>query len=63
MDDYVPVSPALQPDEEDAGWGEVRREEARGKDDDEEEEEEHERIGRGFVELDVANEERGVWGD
>lgn len=63
MDDYVPVSPALQHEEEDAGWGEMSREEARAKDDDDEDDEERERIRRGFVELDVVNEERGVWGD
>ena len=62
MDEYVPVSPGLRhEEEEDAGWGEGRddrEEESEGEDDDGEG-----RIGRGFVELDVGREERGIWGE
>jgi|TARA_R110002003_G_scaffold193_10_gene14996 hypothetical protein len=64
MDDFVPVSPALPRDdeEEDAGWGEMSREEAR---DESESEEEYEgRTSGGLVDLDaVAREEADVWGD
>jgi hypothetical protein len=62
MDDYVPVSPVPQShDDEDAGWGEVSRAEAR-KDDDDDEEGDN---GDGaLVDLDaVAREEMGVWGE
>ncbi|KAH7070977.1 hypothetical protein FB567DRAFT_481542 [Paraphoma chrysanthemicola] len=63
MDDFVPVSPALPRDDEDedAGWGEMSREEARGESSDEDDDE-----GRrgGLVDLDaVAREEADVWGE
>jgi hypothetical protein len=62
MDDFVPVSPAFVPAEEE-GWGEMRRAESR--DDDEEEDEEYEgRSSGGLVDLDaVAREEADVWGE
>lgn len=64
MDDYVPVSPPLhnrEVEEEDAGWGEVRREEVRDSDSEDEDEG---GVGRGMVDLDeVAREEMGVWGE
>ncbi|PSN68903.1 hypothetical protein BS50DRAFT_549359 [Corynespora cassiicola Philippines] len=65
MDDFVPVSPAFNrtEEEEDAGWGEMSKEEARN---DEDSEDEGEIVGRreGMVDLDaVAREEMGVWGE
>ncbi|KAF2019278.1 hypothetical protein BU24DRAFT_418865 [Aaosphaeria arxii CBS 175.79] len=73
MDDYVPVSPSYlrDNDDEDAGWGEMSREEAiradDGSDDDEEDDGEFvdgRRSGEGLIDLDeVAREEKGVWGD
>ncbi|KAF2261579.1 hypothetical protein CC78DRAFT_570449 [Lojkania enalia] len=63
MDDYVPVSPSFghEQDEEDAGWGEMSKEEA--KDDSSDDEEAVDRR-EGMVDLDeVAREEMGVWGD
>jgi hypothetical protein len=69
MDDFVPVSPALREDEdEDAGWGEMSREEARQGEssDDEDGEREGGKGGsaeRGLIDLDaVAREEADVWG-
>jgi hypothetical protein len=65
MDDFVPVSPAFarEEDEEDAGWGEMSREEARQEESDEEEEYEG-RTSGGLVDLDaVAREEADVWGE
>jgi hypothetical protein len=65
MDDFVPVSPALPRDEEneDAGWGEMSREEARGESSDEEEDDDEGTSG-GLVDLDaVAREEADVWGE
>lgn len=70
MDDFVPVSssPFLrEQEEEDAGWGEMSREEAR-RDVDNEDEEEDSGRGRqsheGLLDLDaVAREEMGVWGE
>ncbi|KAF1913342.1 hypothetical protein BDU57DRAFT_522199 [Ampelomyces quisqualis] len=64
MDDLVPVSPGFvrDEDEEDAGWGEMSREEVRGEERSDEEEEEGNR-GVG-LDLDaVAREEADVWGD
>lgn len=64
MDDFVPVSPAFQRDgdEEDAGWGEMSKEEAR-RDDGSDEELEGRNSG-GFIDLDaVARDEVDVWGD
>jgi hypothetical protein len=64
MDDFVPVSPAFvrEQDEEDAGWGEMSREEAGQEDSDDEDEEE--RAGGALVDLDaVAREEADVWGE
>ena len=66
MDDYVPPSPSLpvEDEEEDAGWGDLRRKESNvAKEDSDEEDEEGE--GRGnLVDLDaVAREEMGVWGE
>ncbi|KAF1832555.1 hypothetical protein BDW02DRAFT_570943 [Decorospora gaudefroyi] len=68
MDDYVPVSPAFAPEEEEdinAGWGEVSRKEARRvEDSDEEDEEEEGKRSGGLIDLDaVAREEADVWGD
>jgi hypothetical protein len=68
MDDFVPVSPAYHSneEEEDAGWGEMSKEEARKEDSDEDEDEDEEIIERreGMIDLDaVAREEMGVWGD
>lgn len=68
MDDFVPVSPSFPRDEEeeDAGWGEMSREEARRDDSDSDEEGEvvGRDDGRGMIDLDaVAREEMGVWGD
>lgn len=64
MDDFVPVSPAFpsKEEEEDAGWGEMSREEVNRSDSDEEE---HEgRASGGLVDLDaVAREEADVWGE
>ncbi|KAF2726725.1 hypothetical protein EJ04DRAFT_506800 [Polyplosphaeria fusca] len=66
MDDFVPVSPAYareDGDEDDAGWGEMSREEARGGESDGEEDGEAERRVE-MIDLDeVAREEMGVWGD
>lgn len=65
MDDYVPVSPPIahDRDEEDAGWGEVSREEARRGEDSEDEDENGGRGMGAMVDLDaVALEEAGVWG-
>jgi hypothetical protein len=65
MDDFVPVSPAFarEEEEEDAGWGEMSREEARQEESDEEEEYEG-RTSGGLVDLDaVAREEADVWGE
>ncbi|KAL1594372.1 hypothetical protein SLS60_010132 [Paraconiothyrium brasiliense] len=62
MDDYVPISPPMAHDreEEDAGWGEVSKEEAKG---DVSEDEESGYTGA-MVDLDeVAREEMGVWGE
>lgn len=65
MDDFVPVSPALRDEEEeDAGWGEMSREDIReakaGKGKMEEDSEEDERE---LIDLDaVARDEMGVWG-
>lgn len=62
MDDFVPVSPGFVRDEEeeDAGWGEMSREEARGGESSDDEE----RDGGGGLDLDaVAREEADVWGD
>ena len=67
MDDFVPVSPAFPRDEEeeDAGWGEMSREEAKaGRV--EESDDEGEMVGRreALIDLDeVAREEIDVWGD
>jgi hypothetical protein len=65
MDDFVPVSPAMPREEdEDAGWGEMSREEARTDDEEEEEEEYEGRTSGGLVDLDaVAREEADVWGE
>jgi hypothetical protein len=63
MDDFVPVSPALprEEEQEDAGWGEMSKEEAKG--DDSEDEDDDGGKG-GLIDLDaVAMEEMGVWGD
>ncbi|KAF2748850.1 hypothetical protein M011DRAFT_400135 [Sporormia fimetaria CBS 119925] len=66
--DFVPVStpsPVFVADEEreEAGWGEMSREEAKRAEDEETEEGEEEGSARGFVDLDeVAREEMGVWG-
>jgi hypothetical protein len=65
MDDFVPVSPAFvrEQDEEDAGWGEMSREEARQEESDDEEEYEG-RTSGGLLDLDaVAREEADVWGE
>ncbi|KAF2188746.1 hypothetical protein K469DRAFT_684733 [Zopfia rhizophila CBS 207.26] len=66
MDDFVPVSASYRRDEgeDDAGWGEMSREEARKEDSDDEDD--GDVVGRreGLVDLDaVAREEMGVWGD
>ncbi|KAF2824477.1 hypothetical protein CC86DRAFT_371800 [Ophiobolus disseminans] len=64
MDEFVPVSPAFptKEEEEDAGWGEMSREEVDGSDSDEEEYEG--RTSGGLVDLDaVAREEADVWGE
>ena len=65
MDDFVPVSP--QPytrEDEDAGWGEMSREEARRADDSDDEDEAGRLSSEGLVDLDaVAREEMGVWGE
>ncbi|KAF1948476.1 hypothetical protein CC80DRAFT_498099 [Byssothecium circinans] len=75
MDDYVPVdrSPFLrEQDDEDAGWGEIRREDVRreggGRGMDSDSDDEGEEGGRGstegMIDLDaVAREEMGVWGE
>lgn len=68
MDDFVPVSssPFLrEQEEEDAGWGEMSREEARkGADSDDEDDGVGRRSAEGMVDLDaVAREEMGVWGE
>lgn len=64
MDDFVPVSPAFptKEEEEDAGWGEMSREEVEESESDEEEYEG--RTSGGLVDLDaVAREEADVWGE
>lgn len=65
MDDFVPVSPpAFTREEEDAGWGEMSREEARRGDDSDEEDDTGRLSSEGLVDLDaVAREEMGVWGE
>jgi hypothetical protein len=66
MDDFVPVSPQpFSREDEDAGWGEMSREEARRADSSDEDEEGAGRSSReGLVDLDaVAREEMGVWGE
>lgn len=70
MDDYVPVSTSpfmREQEEEDAGWGEMSREEAKKDDDSDDDYAEGvdgRRSGEGMVDLDaVAREEMGVWGD
>ncbi|KAF2850494.1 hypothetical protein T440DRAFT_468478 [Plenodomus tracheiphilus IPT5] len=63
MDDFVPVSPAYQRDaeDEDAGWGEVSKKEA--KEDESSDEAEGKNSG-GLIDLDaVARDEADVWGD
>ena len=64
MDDFVPVSPAFPREDEgeDAGWGEMSREEAKqGEDSDDDEEEYEGRTSGGLVDLDaVAREEADV---
>lgn len=64
MDDFVPVSPAFVPEQEE-GWGEMSREEAKGSGGDEDDDEEYEgRASGGLVDLDaVAREEADVWGE
>jgi hypothetical protein len=65
MDDFVPVSPAFvrEEDEEDAGWGEMSKDEAR-QDESSDEEEYEGRTSGGLVDLDaVAREEADVWGE
>jgi hypothetical protein len=65
MDDFVPVSPGFvrEEDEEDAGWGEMSKEEAREEESSDEEEYEG-RASGGLVDLDaVAREEADVWGE
>ena len=65
MDDFVPVSPQpFSREDEDAGWGEMSREEATRADDSDEEEEAGRLSSEGLVDLDaVAREEMGVWGE
>jgi hypothetical protein len=65
MDDFVPVSPqSFSREDEDAGWGEMSREEARRADDSDEEEDSGRVSSEGLVDLDaVAREEMGVWGE
>jgi hypothetical protein len=67
MDDFVPVSPAFPKDDEDedAGWGSMSREEARGDDSSSDEDNDEEGRGNeGLIDLDaVAREEADVWGD
>lgn len=69
MDDFVPVSPGFARDEEeeDAGWGEMSREEARGEDSSSDDEEDDGKGGKrrsGGIDLDeVAREEADVWGE
>ncbi|KAF2113280.1 hypothetical protein BDV96DRAFT_633398 [Lophiotrema nucula] len=67
MDDFVPVSPSYrnEQEEEDAGWGEVSKEEAKREDSSGDEDEEDIVDRReGMIDLDiVAREEMGVWGD
>jgi hypothetical protein len=61
MDDFVPVSPAFpsKEEEEDAGWGEMSREEV-----DQDSDEEDGGGNGGLVDLDaVAREEADVWGE
>jgi hypothetical protein len=66
MDDFVPVSPAFRDEDEDAGWGEMSREDIReakagkGKVEEDSDDEDNE----GLIDLDaVAREEMGVWGE
>lgn len=65
MDDFVPVSPpSFGREEEDAGWGEMSREEARAADENNSEDEGGRVSGEGLLDLDaVAREEMGVWGE
>lgn len=66
MDDFVPVSPGFvqEDDEEDAGWGEMSKEEAKGHIDDADDDEDEGDTGVGLIDLDaVAREEADVWGD
>jgi hypothetical protein len=68
MDDFVPVSPAYatrDDEEEDAGWGSMSREEARGESSSEDGDEDEGGRGKGgLIDLDaVAREEADVWGD
>ncbi|KAF1843353.1 uncharacterized protein K460DRAFT_407709 [Cucurbitaria berberidis CBS 394.84] len=70
MDDFVPVSPAFarEEEDEDAGWGEMSREEARkgdsSDDDDEDDDEVEGRKSGGLIDLDaVARDEADVWGE
>lgn len=65
MDDFVPVSPRFSQEEndEDAGWGEMSKEEAKGEHSSDEEEYQG-RLSGGMVDLDaVAREEADVWGE
>ncbi|OAL03343.1 hypothetical protein IQ06DRAFT_269126 [Phaeosphaeriaceae sp. SRC1lsM3a] len=66
MDDFVPVSPGFVRDEEeeDAGWGEMSREEARaGEESGSDDDDDNEGHGGG-LDLDaVAREEADVWGE
>jgi hypothetical protein len=65
MDEYVPASPSFRAsdDEEDAGWGDLRRKESAAAKEDSESEDEQGENGV-LVDLDaVAREEMGVWGE
>lgn len=66
MDDYVPTSPSfpVSDEDEDAGWGDLRRKGSNTvKEDSSDEDEEKEGTGT-LVELDaVTREEMGVWGE
>ena len=62
MDDFIPVSPALPRDDEedDAGWGQMSKDEARADDSEDEDDD----AKRELIDLDaVALDERDVWGD
>jgi hypothetical protein len=65
MDDFVSVSPSFQrDDDEDAGWGEMSKEEANKDEDSDSDEDEEDARRREMIDLDlVAREEMGVWGD